>query len=64
MIVMIMWQRNIPTPPTIMTGFQPSLSTYRTAGMVAMDMATPTTLVASKLVVFLDIPRTAKIEGA
>jgi hypothetical protein len=64
MIAMIMWQRNIPTPPTIMTGFRPSLPTYRIAGMVTVNMATPTTLVVSKLVVFLDIPRAAKIEGA
>jgi len=32
--------------------------------MVTVNMATPTTLVVSKLVVFLDIPRAAKIEGA
>ena len=54
----------MPIPPAIMTGFLPSLSIYRTAGIVAMNIATPTTPVASKLVVLLDVPRAAKIEGA
>lgn len=34
------------------------------AGMVAKNIATPTTPVARRLVVLLEVPRAAKIEGA
>lgn len=48
------WHKNIPIPPTMKTGFRPSLSTYITAGIVARNITMPTTPVASREVVFDD----------
>ncbi len=61
---MIVWQIPMPMAPVIITGLRPSLSMYSTAGMVARNMATPTTPVARREVVLLEVPRAAKIDGA
>ena len=55
---------DVPTAPANMTGFRPSLSMYKTAGMVARNMATPTTPVARREVVLLLVPRAVKMLGA
>lgn len=47
----------MPVAPVSMTGFRPSLSMYNTAGIVARNMATPTTPVARRLVLLLDVPK-------
>lgn len=54
----------MPVAPSNMSFLRPTLSTYRTAGMVASSMAMPTTPVARRLVVLLDCPKAENIEGA
>ena len=61
---MIKWHEAIPKAPMIKVGFRPQLSTYRTAGIVAMNIAIPTTPVASSETAFEDRPRSPKIVGA
>jgi hypothetical protein len=55
---------NIPIAPTMRIGLRPTLSTYRTAGMVANHMTMPTTPLANSEVVVPDRPKPLKICGA
>ena len=61
---MMAWQIPMAMAPVSKTGFLPSLSMYRTAGMVARNIAMPTTPVARRLVVLLEVPSAAKMDGA
>ena len=58
------WQIPIPTAPAIRMLFLPNLSTYRTAGIVMRNSITPTTPVASRLVVLPSKPKPSKMNGA
>ena len=61
---MMMWQVAIPRAPIVRMGLRPILSMYNTDGMVAMNIAIPTTPVASREVVFPERPSLAKMVGA
>ena len=50
--------------PETRKGLSPNLSTYMTAAIVAINMAMPTTPVASNETVLDDRPRSWKIVGA
>jgi hypothetical protein len=64
MTAMIMWQVAIPRAPIVSMGLRPILSMYSTEGIVAINMAIPTTPVARRLIVFPERPRFWKIVGA
>jgi hypothetical protein len=61
---MMMWQVAIPIAPIVRIGLRPSLSMYNTEGMVARNMAMPTTPVARREVVLEERPRSEKMVGA
>jgi hypothetical protein len=61
---MMMWQVAIPIAPIVRMGLRPSLSMYSTDGMVARNMAIPTTPVARREVVLEERPREVKMVGA
>ena len=61
---MVIWQKTMAIAPPIVTGFRPNLSMYRSAGMVVKHNKIPTTPVAKRLVVLLEVPSAANIEGA
>ena len=61
MTAIVMWQMPIAMPPNARTGFRPSLSMYKMAGIVAKNMTMPTTPVARREVVFDERPSELKI---
>lgn len=54
----------MPMAPMIRMGLRPTLSMYRTVGIVARKSTMPTTPVARRETVLLDRPNEAKIVGA
>jgi len=61
---MMMWHVAIPIAPIVRMGLRPSLSIYKTDGMVAINMTMPTTPVARRDVVLEERPSEAKMVGA
>lgn len=64
LLTIMIWQVAIPIAPMISVGFLPHLSTYITAGIVAMNMTIPTTPVANKLTAVEFKPSFPKMVGA
>lgn len=63
-MAMMMWQVPIPIAPMVRIGLRPILSMYKTEGMVATNMAIPTTPVARRETVLEERPRERKMVGA
>lgn len=61
---MMKWHDAMPIAPMMRVGLRPQLSTYMTAGMVAMNMTMPTTPVARRETELLERPSLPKMTGA